>query len=1401
MKSLSKLLLAAFLVAGFAASCVNEKAIMDKISGLDDRITALEEQMRTANQNISGLQTITSALQKNVYVTSVTETADGYTIAFSDQTVAQLTNGKNGKDGEDGKDGKDGQDGASPTIGVRQDTDQIWYWTLNGDWLLNDKGEKMRVTGADGKDGKDGADGKDGVDGKDGKDGADAIAPQLKIDTEDNYWYISTDGGKSWEKLEKAKGEDGDSWFKDVTWDDDYVFLTLADETVLQLRRGEMQVLSIAAIPDYSDGSVKAGNGLFTIRFNVDPEGSAESLLDLENDCFKLKAVYTLTKASAGDIITLPILKKEVSEDGILTITTTGEELAPEFASNKIGVNVSLFISDESFAVNSGYFPLWHKNEYRGHEYVDLGLESGNMWADTNLGAVSSEDAGSYYAWGETKPKDYFYWDNYLWYDTATSSITKYNFMDNAWSYADYNYEDDPARVIWGGEWRTPTQEDWKELFDPQKFDWSFVKRGEVWGTLLTSKIPGHESQSIFLPACGWKVYDYVETTISDHDFDENYPIGPYWTSELYDEERANILLCAKEGPSLNWWAKRYLGFVTVRPVLGKYEAKNVTGISLSPTALTLTVGMTKSLIAKLEPQNAANPRVKWVSANPGVATVSDDGAVTAVSLGTAVITVKSVDGGYTASCEVTVKDESEIVPQAVDLGLPSGVKWASFNLGATSPEDFGDYYAWGEPEPYYLPGHALDDPCKDWKPGKEGGYDWDSYKWIKGNEYDYVYTKYNHDDNAFTFKDYDYEDDVARANWGGEWRTPGKADMEELLGYCVWALEELNGVVGFRLKSIINGNSIFLPLGGRRMYTQTKHIGHYGQYMTACLASLSIKCYVDYVFNDDTMFGGAGTGYSVESRYIGTLVRPVLGEEKVIPVTGVSLDKSEITMLPGQTYKFTATVVPEDATYKYYLLWSYDDNGVVEVYNESVIALKPGKAVVTVKTKDGGFQASCVVTVLGESDIPHEAVDLGLPSGVKWASVNLGASSPEEFGDYYAWGETEPYYQPGHSQDDPCKFWREGKVNGYTYSSYRWYSSGWTRYNISSEYGIVDNKTSFRDYDYEDDAARAKWAGEWRMPSKADWDELNEKCTWTWTGLNGVSGYRVSGPSGESIFIPAAGMRAKSSIIHSGEGNYYSSDLAVSLEHQNPTSAYEMWFDQTQHTTDYWIAARYCGCSVRPVLGEPAAPPEPDYVDMGLSVKWAKYNVGAKSETDFGDYYAWGETEPYYQDGYAYNPNALWKPGKESGYYWPSYRWCNGDYDSITKYTDNLATLAADDDAATAVMGDDWRMPTLSEWQELMDPAKCYWDCTSMKGIPGYTVTSLSTGNYIFLPSAGYRNEQLISNPEDDGIIGYYWSSSLAGYPWDAHSLFFVDEKDGGGIYIHENNRCYGYTVRAVHK
>ena len=229
MKKLHLLLLSITLCV-FSA-CHND--IWDAIDGLDSRVTKLEELCKEMNTNISALQTIVDVLQSNDFITSVVEIKKdgevvGYTITFGKHDPITIYHGQDGKDGQngqngaDGKDGQDGQngadgkDGSTPVIGVAQDTDGVYYWTLNGEWLLDDNGNKLPVTGKDGKDGQDGADGKDGQDGTDGKDGQngadgkdgqDGITPLLKI--EDGYWYVSYDNGTTWTLMGKATGTDG----------------------------------------------------------------------------------------------------------------------------------------------------------------------------------------------------------------------------------------------------------------------------------------------------------------------------------------------------------------------------------------------------------------------------------------------------------------------------------------------------------------------------------------------------------------------------------------------------------------------------------------------------------------------------------------------------------------------------------------------------------------------------------------------------------------------------------------------------------------------------------------------------------------------------------------------------------------------------------------------------------------------------------------------------------------------------------------------------------------------------------------------------------------------------------------------------------------------------------------
>ena len=199
-------------------------------------------------------------------------------------------------------------------------------------------------------------------------------------------------------------------------------------------------------------------------------------------------------------------------------------------------------------------------------------------------------------------------------------------------------------------------------------------------------------------------------------------------------------------------------------------------------------------------------------------------------------------------------------------------------------------------------------------------------------------------------------------------------------------------------------------------------------------------------------------------------------------------------------------------------------------------------------------------------------------------------------------------------------------------------------------------------------------------------------------------------------------------------------------------------------------------------------------YVDLGITVGgkkiyWAKYNLGATSETGYGDYYAWGETAPYYEDGYASEtPGAHWKTGK-TGYNWASYQWRDGS--TFSKYTgSDYSTLQAADDAAYAALGGKFRMPTEAEIEALLALSKEWVTDYNSSGINGYKFTG--NGNTLFLPAAGYRDDTGLYYA---GSQGYYWSSSLNTDLYSAWRLQFLSGSASRSSY--DRNR--GFPVRPV--
>ena len=187
-----------------------------------------------------------------------------------------------------------------------------------------------------------------------------------------------------------------------------------------------------------------------------------------------------------------------------------------------------------------------------------------------------------------------------------------------------------------------------------------------------------------------------------------------------------------------------------------------------------------------------------------------------------------------------------------------------------------------------------------------------------------------------------------------------------------------------------------------------------------------------------------------------------------------------------------------------------------------------------------------------------HEWVDLGLPSGLKWATCNVGAKTPEQYGNYYAWGETKP-------KDE------------YTQAN-------------SETYGLTNSELQSHGYIDEDghltplhDAATANWGEGWRMPTRIELEELDSRCTWEWTYQNGVKGYKVTGPNGNSIFLPAAGYWSGTSYYSATCVDTYSYYWSSTPYSSNTNSAY---FLQLRSSGLYVniVSSRNYGCTVRPV-------------------------------------------------------------------------------------------------------------------------------------------------------------------------------------------------------------------------
>ena len=275
-------------------------------------------------------------------------------------------------------------------------------------------------------------------------------------------------------------------------------------------------------------------------------------------------------------------------------------------------------------------------------------------------------------------------------------------------------------------------------------------------------------------------------------------------------------------------------------------------------------------------------------------------------------------------------------------------------------------------------------------------------------------------------------------------------------------------------------------------------------------------------------------------------------------PVTSIQLSATQLDMAINETKQLTATLLPADANYRV-VTWTSSNESVVKVTGGTILAVNHGTATITCSATDGsGVKATCEVKV------ERDYVDLGLPGGVLWATCNVGAEKPEEYGLLFAWGDTKGY--------------KENEIGSFPFTQglYKFRGNYLSKYCVDSNYGIADNKTKL---DPEDDAATANWGEGWRMPTFQEIKDLyNSNYTYTeWVTVNGVTGRKItSRKNGNSIFLPAAS-RMGSFFSEGEDGLYWTSEMASKssmgyiLEFKN----YDMMYTQ---------GSRYFGLPVRPV-------------------------------------------------------------------------------------------------------------------------------------------------------------------------------------------------------------------------
>ena len=1155
-------------------------------------------------------------------------------------------------------------------------------------------------------------------------------------------------------------------------------------------------------------------------------------------------------------------------------------------------------------------------------EIINMGTSV--RWSSINMGAVTAEDPGNQYAWGETTTKTDYSVETYKHYENSQYK----NIGDNIAGNPEY----DVVTATWRGCWRMPTKDEMLELANCSA-SWkdSLDEDGVSHRGLLFKNKNNNPDSVIFLPANGYRNgTGHSHTDNCYYQTGTLYPANSGYNLYQYNNSNSNHTAWRWEGLSIRpvfdsnieTTDGKYLFihtdsisysadhtstnmFGTTRGlddvvtnltqgfVIGTQDdvelgSGDVLKVTLTQTAIdngSYHLPLTKEQMNELDfatkyyvrayltygdntwygdPLEMLAMTITTDSTNWAVGMTSARlcGTVTGITesvkestelgfvVGTTADVTLDTEGHIEIECDSTVNnkfvcdfkeiefkqyyyrafvrqggrvaygDPKMLGLEFVDLGLPSGLKWANINVGSQTPMDNGEFFSWGETRP-------------------KSNYSQSYFSSAGATLSDIGGTIY----------------DAAQVNWQGPWRMPSKADVQELLANVTQQPTTLYGKAGFLLTSKINGKTIFFPktgyMGGTTHYDSDWRVITWTSTKYSDSGDRTAWYYDNY--NDRSKIQLINNDWLRDGMTIRpvALVNKTLDDESMIQLTTDSVHwevGDETATLYGYLLGLRYNSKATESGFAYATTPNVTDQTAGVQYlktNEGQVSnVASGVFSATVPNVDDEtvYYYRAYVKVDGkyyfanEREFGRRTVDLGLDTGVYWSNINLGGSSSDDSGDYYAWGETSAKT----SFDKPA-----------TYP------------DLGADIGGSNN-----------DAAHVSWGGLWRLPTRNDINDLLTKCTWTEVTKYGQPMYKVVGPSGDSIFIAKRGSMSGTSVANDGtRASLWTSNLNATEGHSQD-NAYGTSFYGSNRTVD--AVARYLGYTIRPIIkwnkehgdtkfylttdstnwqvgvtdvrlvGAVAGLDDVDdvtlgfvvgcdsaqtalvaggsevtnvvatasttditfrgtitydkdttyyyrayvkigeqyyygnirrygleLVDMGNGVKWASINLGAQTSSDFGDRYAWGETTT------------------KTNYTQATYKHYDNGYFNIGADISGKASY----DAVKANWTGSWRMPTNAEMQWLVD--NCTWTWTSEDGVAGYRVTSQTLNdkggyNSIFLPAAGYQTAGFF---EQIGSGCHYWT---AAYYSDGDSYALCGSQTAAASVAPEH-RYYGISVRAV--